>query len=241
VFRSLRLDPPHGWRAVWWELAIVTLGVLIALFAQQMVEAADWRSRAEAATTRLTGEIQWHYAVAYERIVVAPCLDAQLTRLADAVEQGRKPEVFTEAGLGSFVYRAPFRSENLDAWQTALDEGVSSHLDADWRNLLSRHYAQVRTFFKDADEGSALERRLEVLQRGAVADARDRYALVQTIEELRQLIMRQKRWANQIVRRLADAGYAPNDAQRLRIVSNLGTQKFCMKQRLPIGRPEQEL
>ena len=38
MFRLLKLKPPHGWNAVAWELAIVTLGVLIALVAQQIVE-----------------------------------------------------------------------------------------------------------------------------------------------------------------------------------------------------------
>lgn len=37
MFRLLMLKPPHGWSAVGWELAIVTVGVLIALAAQQMV------------------------------------------------------------------------------------------------------------------------------------------------------------------------------------------------------------
>ena len=43
MFRMLRLKPPHGWHAVTWELLIVTLGVLIALGAQQLIETANWR------------------------------------------------------------------------------------------------------------------------------------------------------------------------------------------------------
>ena len=31
MFKSLKLKPPHGWNAVVWDLAIVTVGVLIAL------------------------------------------------------------------------------------------------------------------------------------------------------------------------------------------------------------------
>ncbi len=42
MFRLLKLKPPHGWAAVAWELAIVTLGVLIALGAQQIVEDIHW-------------------------------------------------------------------------------------------------------------------------------------------------------------------------------------------------------
>ena len=43
MFRMLRLKPPNGWHAVGWELLIVTLGVLVALGAQQLVEAINWK------------------------------------------------------------------------------------------------------------------------------------------------------------------------------------------------------
>ncbi|MEO6433224.1 MAG: hypothetical protein ABIO29_04515 [Sphingomicrobium sp.] len=36
--------PIHGWRAFWGEVGIIVLGVLIALGAQQAVEAWNWRS-----------------------------------------------------------------------------------------------------------------------------------------------------------------------------------------------------
>src|SRR5262249_12432791 len=44
MFRLLKLTPPHGWNAVGWELGIVTLGVLIALAAQQLVDTIHRRS-----------------------------------------------------------------------------------------------------------------------------------------------------------------------------------------------------
>ena len=51
MFRLLKLKPPpHGWNAVAWELAIVTLGVLIALAAQQIV--ADIHDREAVAQLR---------------------------------------------------------------------------------------------------------------------------------------------------------------------------------------------
>ena len=45
VFRLLRIEPPHGWRAVWWELGIVTLGVLIALFGEQLIGSINTRAQ----------------------------------------------------------------------------------------------------------------------------------------------------------------------------------------------------
>ena len=44
MFRLTKLEPPHGWNAVFWELAIVTIGVLIALGAQQFADSINRRS-----------------------------------------------------------------------------------------------------------------------------------------------------------------------------------------------------
>ena len=43
MFRLLKVRPPNGWNAVAWELVIVTLGVLLALGAQQMAETVNQR------------------------------------------------------------------------------------------------------------------------------------------------------------------------------------------------------
>jgi len=53
MFRLLKVRPPHGWNAVAWELAIVTLGVLMALGAQQWADERSWRQRATAARRAL--------------------------------------------------------------------------------------------------------------------------------------------------------------------------------------------
>jgi hypothetical protein len=40
--------PLHGWREFTGEVGIIVIGVLIALGAQQVVEAAQWRSKVNA-------------------------------------------------------------------------------------------------------------------------------------------------------------------------------------------------
>lgn len=57
MFRMLKLRPLHGWNAVAWELAIVTLGVLIALGAQQVVETLHDRSTAAETRKDVTDEL----------------------------------------------------------------------------------------------------------------------------------------------------------------------------------------
>lgn len=57
MFRLMKIRPPSGWPAVWWELAIVTLGVLIALGAQQAVDAGQWREKVAVVRQSMIAEL----------------------------------------------------------------------------------------------------------------------------------------------------------------------------------------
>jgi len=57
MFRLLKLTPPHGWSAVGWELGIVTLGVLIALGAQQVVDGISKREAVAQLRSALRAEL----------------------------------------------------------------------------------------------------------------------------------------------------------------------------------------
>ena len=92
MFRLLKLGPPHGWSAVVWELAIVTLGVLIALGAQQVVETLHWRSEMrdfrDAVRTEISDDLATYtYRRDQNRCVVAR-LD-ELQRWLDSWRAGR--------------------------------------------------------------------------------------------------------------------------------------------------------
>ena len=85
MFRLLKLRPPHGWSAVAWELAIVTLGVLIALGAQQFVDDQHWRSEVRDFRTVVRAEISnnlatYTYRNGLNRGVTAPRRASALAR-----------------------------------------------------------------------------------------------------------------------------------------------------------------
>src|SRR5258707_11760041 len=82
--------PLHGWRAFAGEVGVIVLGVLIALGAQQVAEAWQWRdkvSRAEAAMRLELAEDDGPQA--FGRLIIAPCLDAEIARVHDGA--GRVP------------------------------------------------------------------------------------------------------------------------------------------------------
>lgn len=86
MFRLLRLKPPHGWHAISWELLIVTLGVLIALGAQQLVEAARDRRVADQTRAAIAEEINQNLLNISLRATAEQCIQRRLGELHVSVQ-----------------------------------------------------------------------------------------------------------------------------------------------------------
>jgi len=81
--------PLHGWRAFVGEVAIIVLGVLIALAAEQAVQSIEWRQKVDAAVADMNNELgSGDGPEAYERLVLHDCVSAHLNNLLASVEQG---------------------------------------------------------------------------------------------------------------------------------------------------------
>ena len=92
MFRLLKLKPPHGWNAVAWELGIVTLGVVIALAAQQIVDDLHWRGELREFRKAVKAEISndlatYTYRSGQNRCAAARLLELQ--RWLDSWRAGR--------------------------------------------------------------------------------------------------------------------------------------------------------
>src|SRR5206468_2691927 len=79
--------PLHGWRALVGEVGIIVIGVLIALGAEQAVEAWHWHNQAKDARNALHSEVgDDNLPQAYARLALAPCIDRKLTDLQSALD-----------------------------------------------------------------------------------------------------------------------------------------------------------
>ena len=92
MFRLFKLKPPHGWNAVAWELGIVTLGVVIALAAQQIVDDLHWRGELREFRKAVKAEISndlatYTYRSGQNRCAAARLLELQ--RWLDSWRAGR--------------------------------------------------------------------------------------------------------------------------------------------------------
>ena len=87
------LKPVHGWRAFAGEVAVIVLGVLIALFAQQLAQSFDNRSSAQAARDNIRAELAVNIGRMQNADLRAAC---DVTQFVDTLR--RREEALCQAG-----------------------------------------------------------------------------------------------------------------------------------------------
>lgn len=140
MFRLVRLKPPHGWSAVVWELAIVTLGVLIALGAQQFVDGINQRNEVSELTGALRSELadsrgRWQH--------VRNSDDCTMQRL-DALEQWNATAP-ANAKLNR-AYRLFVWNQHSGAWDLAKTSETTTHIPLRERMLFAALYDAINNW-----------------------------------------------------------------------------------------------
>ena len=148
--------PLHGWREFAGEVGIIVVGVLIALSAEQVVQSWHWRGEVRKTDSRLTKDMAYDLAVAYERFAIDPCLRPRLSELRDELLKrdanwpGSRARFSNDLYKSNFpsVYRTPDRPWSEASWQTALNGEVLGHFQPN----------RVQQFAALFDEASFMER-----------------------------------------------------------------------------------
>lgn len=81
--------PLHGWRAFVGEIAIIVLGVLIALAAEQAVQSVEWREKVDSAISDMNNELgSGDGPQAYGRLAIHDCIANDLNGLRESIDAG---------------------------------------------------------------------------------------------------------------------------------------------------------
>ena len=134
--------PVRNWREFLKEYAIIVIGVLTALAAEQAVEWLHWRSEVSIARKSIFAEMAAADDYFVRRIADAPCIDRKLDRIAEmisAVAAGKQPQMLVTHfnGLG-----APAGDSD---WQAERSSQILTHFPRDELALMSRYYANLPT------------------------------------------------------------------------------------------------
>lgn len=172
------LKPVNNWPAFAGEVAIIVIGVLIALSAEEIVQRLNWRQQVREARGALDAQLGESQASALERIANSKCDARRLDRLDDLIARGALPEL----DLSELGY---LRLWSTSSWDAAAASGAVAHMTPEWRN----RYADLFSFTAVLGEMNRKEfdliAELRTLERHRELTETSRDRLTRTISQLR--------------------------------------------------------
>jgi hypothetical protein len=162
--------PLHGWREFLGEVAIIVLGVGIALGAEQIVEAAHWKSVVEAEGQALEEEVQGNQGALMVRVLMQPCIDRRLAELAKVF---RRHDTGEPLQLVAPIGRPTVFTGSKSTLEMATADQSLSHMPVARKQAIFNAYGAYDTFVPIADEERSSWRVLQALDHAATLDASD--------------------------------------------------------------------
>jgi len=221
----------HDWRNAARELAIVVAGVLIALFAQQVVQNWEWNQKVSAVETSMKRELLWDDGPQiYQRAMMHPCLTQRLDQIRSAIEvNASRRQVFALTDS----YQVHQLSYDVVALQAAMTSDVLSHIQQD----ILEHYMTPYAIMLELGRTAAAEQehiaRLHALSRtgGPLSDSEAMQVLnaVELLRDDNRFMFNGARWSLPQIRQLGQL-----DSKRVKVMTDLARDNFgdCIK---PLG------
>lgn len=221
MFRLMKLRPPHGWPPVWWELGIVTLGVLIALAAQQMVEAVNERRVADETRAAIRAEFNENLTSLALRGQANPCIARRLDELRQImISWGNTGQFRTP----QWVAQAPQADLALARYEAAVSAGKLTLLPSSEQYRLGAIAEGFAEFARIQREERYVWGRLRALQMGAeVLSPSDRTMILQALQDAATLDYEARIAVRQQLPFAKEAGYEPDFSEFRRILGRVYT------------------
>jgi hypothetical protein len=185
--------PLHGWRAFAGEVGIIVLGVLIALLAEQAVEAVHWRLEVADASKSLDGYLRHIETNVVQRVQIDNCIDRKLDRLDNLISASDRPKIVR-------VELAPSRIWTTSGWQSVIASGAAAHMSLEQRGRYALVFDSTSRLAELNIEESGLVGELQLLNQPRTLSQDMRDQLIEDIARLRRLNMEIARFARQWLR-----------------------------------------
>lgn len=245
MFKWSVLKPPHGWAVVAWDLAIVTLGVLIALVVQQWADERSTDRRTVQALNGIRAELTNHYRSSIEWRVVEPCILAQIdtltTRVLKSGDRLDPTPIESESDDFQFVLRTPSKEYPRSSWDAATGEGLVTRFEPSVRNRLTAYYAQI-------DELNAMGRAnytdtlgMNQLGQSLPLDPSTRYAIIHQLQDIRGRTEFRDNISGQLIDHMQKLHMEPGITEARALTQRYGTYRYCRAHHLPMRTFEQAM
>ncbi|WP_305095528.1 hypothetical protein [Croceibacterium aestuarii] len=232
--------PIHGWRAFFGEIAVVVIGVLIALSAEELVSDYTWRHRVEQGEEALRQEAASAFAIMAEQVAVAPCIDAQIDALRAHLLNNTafaQPVPLQRDSYGTFVIRAPWRLLRDGAWQSLVSDGTVPHMSQWTQKNTAAFYTQQSNIRELLDHRRAAFDRLRIMADPIELDQATRVSLLQDLSEQRGRNGEATLLAKQMMQMILSLHRLPSAdlVDRVAGPGAPGTIAYCRDKGLPVA------
>ena len=155
--------PVHGWRDFLKEYAIIVLGVLTALTAEQVAEHFRWQAAVREGRESLHREMAFDDSYMRDRLLVQPCIDRNIGAMTAMIEAASATGRLPKTGEVALV---PGRRLEISQWENERASGTLTHFPREELEVLGRYYAQIDGIRTWDDEEIDATARLAVLDHG---------------------------------------------------------------------------
>jgi hypothetical protein len=109
-------------------VGIIVVGVLIALAAEQLVDAWQWREKTARAEDAMRIELADDDGPqAYARELIGACLDNEITKIRDDADTAPPDQL----RKWTAAYAPPFRTWDSEAWKIVVASDIGSHMGSE--------------------------------------------------------------------------------------------------------------
>ena len=226
------------WSEIAKDVAIVFVGVLIALYAQQIVDNWQWRAKVRTAEAAMHRELFFDDGPEiYQRAVMHPCVMQRLRAVRDAVQADRSRKEVADLIEG---VQLDFASYDNLAIQSAFASDVAAHMPQDRLDAYIQAYQTIPTMDRtNALEAAAVAKLRALPSSGGALSQEEKSRVLEAAEALRNheaLMYKAAAWALPSIIRLG--GHL--DRKRVQRFMNFSRYHYgtCIKDLPPNWAPQ---
>lgn len=119
------VEPPNGWRGFLADVAVVVIGVLLALIAQEIAQSFQWQTDVAAQREALRAMAQDNLKVIAFRRFQEPCVERRLAEIETIFRLHHDNQLIRLSGPIGLPYKW---GSDRSAWNIALSDASLSHM-----------------------------------------------------------------------------------------------------------------
>ena len=174
--------PLHGWRAFVGEVGIIVVGVLIALAAEQLVQAARQRQQANQAEEAIRNELGFNLGRLKSRFETHRCIDRRIDEIQALLDKAADQ---TTINTPSWIGRPQYWTFASSRWQAESQAGEAALVDPARLSSYAIMYARMQDMLDEMTFEQSDWAKLRTLEHVRRLDSNDAFSLNETLQDAR--------------------------------------------------------